>query len=228
MFTIEYSVQLPGEAAPRRKTLQNCESSWAALANAGPTRVELPPAIFTPASAVSDELLGTWDGTTVHLIEQPVSAVHLAGARVVLLVVESPHTSEYRQGFVPVGLLQGPSTRKRLRKYLSKHLSAMGVPAGATVVVSNPVQWQASLGSLRPRQRPGQIRTVMWNELFNVGWKANFQARVVEYGPKWILNACTAAVKGEVDAVLPPGVPVWATSHPSSKWFEKRLATRVR
>lgn len=228
MFTIEYAVQLPGEAAPRRQTIQSGEPSWAALANDGPTRVVLPPEIFTPASAVSDEVLATWDGTTVHLIEQPVSAVNLAGARVVLLVVESPHTSEYLQGFVPVGLIQDPVTRTRLRNCLAMHLSAMGVPAGATVVVSNPVQWQASLGSLRPRQRPGQIRTVMWNELFNAGWKANFQKRVAEYVPKWILNACTAAVKAEVDAVLPPGVPVWAASHPSSKWFEKRPATRVR
>ncbi|NMO15244.1 hypothetical protein HPC49_01790 [Pyxidicoccus fallax] len=228
MYTIEYEMQLPGEAAPWRQTLQSDEPSWAALANDGPTRVVLPPAIFTPASVVPDEVLATWDGEKVHLVEQPVSALDLMGALVVLFVVESPHTSEYREGFVPIGLLQDRSTRKRLRNHLAMHLAAMGVPAGATVVVSNPVQWQASLGSLRSRQRPGQIRTVMWNELFNAGWKANFQARVAEYGPKWILNACTAAVKAEVDAVLPPGVPVWAASHPSSKWFEKRLATRVR
>lgn len=59
MYTIEYSVQLPGEAAPRRQTLQSDEPSWAALANDVPTRVVLPPAIFTPASAVSDEVLAT-------------------------------------------------------------------------------------------------------------------------------------------------------------------------
>jgi len=164
----------------------------------------------------------------VHLVEQPVSAVDLSGARIVLLGVESPHSSEYWAGFVPIGPLQDYSTRNRLRKHLFKHLAAMEVPAGVTVVVSNPVQWQASLGSLRPRQRPGEIRTVMWNALFNAGWKANFQTRVAEYRPEWILNACTAAVKTEVDAALPLGVPVWAASHPSSLWFEKRPAVQVR
>ena len=228
MFTISFAAHYPGQAAPHQVRFQGDEPSWRTLANDGRREVLLPASIFTPASAVSDEVLGTWHGEKVHLVEQPVSSAALLSALVVLVVVESPHTSEYQKGFVPIGLLQDVKTRKRLRDYLCKHLVAMGVPSGATVIICNPVQWQASLGSLRPRERPGAIRTLMWNMLFELGWKVNFQERVARYGPAWILNACTAAVKAEVDAALPAELPVWAVSHPSSLWFEKRLAIRVR
>ena len=204
------------------------ESTWATLATL--SRVTLPENIFTPDSVVPDEVVGIWDGASLQLIECPVREVDLENARVLLLTVESPHVSEYGPGFSPIGPLQDTNTRYRLRTYLPCHLRTMAVPAGAWVLACNPVQWQASLGSIRPaRARPGEIRTIIWRALFEAGWRKDFERRLAVYNPSWILNACTKVLKADVDSsIATVGIPTWEASHPSSLWFQKRLAVKVR
>jgi hypothetical protein len=228
MYTIEYSIRLPGELRIRQQSFTSDEPSWAPLAEQG--KVTLPEDMFTPDSVVPDEAVGIWNETSLQLVERPVEEIDLENARVVLLTVESPHVSEYGPGFKPIAPLQDTNTRYRLRTFLPTHLRKMAVPKGAWIVACNPVQWQASLGRLRSkRTRPGEIRTLMWRALFEAGWRKDFERRLVTYNPSWVLNACTKELKADVDtSIVASGMPTWEASHPSSLWFRKLLAVKVR
>ena len=228
MYTIEYSIQLPGEPRARQQSFTSAEPTWAPLAKQG--KVTIPEDMFTPDSVVPDEAVGIWNGASLQLVERPVVEIDLENASVVLLTVESPHVSEYGPGFSPIAPLQDTNTRNRLRTYIPSHLRKMDVPEGAWIVACNPVQWQASLGRLRTtRTRPGVIRTLMWRALFNAGWREDFERRQVAYNPSWVLNACTKVLKADVDkSIVATGIPIWEASHLSSLWFGKHLAVKVR
>ncbi|SME96139.1 hypothetical protein [Desulfovibrio gilichinskyi] len=130
---------------------------------------------------------------------------------VILLLLEFPHYKEYDgldpEGMRPIAPAQG-STGSRIRNQLIKKLESCNLETGKEyhVVISNPVQFQASLYSLhgqstRGNIKAGSLRDAVWKALM-VREKNNFIERLKSYDPVIIINACTKGVTEDVDCLV--------------------------
>lgn len=149
----------------------------------------------------------------------------------VVIVIESPHKDEYsyRKNFTPIAPAQGKTGEKinsffevLFNKQIAKELAEHTIDE-LNVIICNPVQFQASLFLTHrcPLTNPGvaAIRNRVWQELMAHD-RLHFEARLIAYKPKIIINACTAKLKGEINRTiretkgLAPGLLYWADSHP--------------
>ena len=78
-------------------------------------------------------------------------AVDAIGSRVIQLVLESPHTSEYTDTLLPKGPAQGTGTGDAggaIEEYLHVVLKKIELPKGRfSILVTNPIPYMCSLGS---------------------------------------------------------------------------------
>lgn len=119
----------------------------------------------------------------------------------VVLIIESPHKDEYDQYFNPISVAQGATGRK-IEKYICPILSSgkgETLPDGNyDVIISNPVQFQASLFQLHHQPlNIGEVATVrnkVWKAIYEKE-KDNFLQRIKGYRPVLLLNGCTAELK---------------------------------
>jgi len=177
------------------------------------------------------------------------SAIDAIGTKIILLVLESPHTSEYIQnptGFsdlTPVAPAQGEGPGDAggaFREYLHIVLRKINLPDGFySLVISNPIPYLCSLGfftnSLRKNNR-NKIRDNVWEAIWNVKniegesvIKNEFIARCAMYQPQYIINCCTVKLSNFVtDEILKNNFyNLYKTSHPSVTWNTKQFGLPV-
>ena len=146
--------------------------------------------------------------------------------RHVVVLLESPHRDEYGGKGTAMNQPIAPAmgkTGQRMDEYLGALFRAIGAPV-CEVVISNPIQFQASLyvvhknkiGSSRKRH----LTNTVWEALWNVKQiRSDFLRRIRSYRPCLVVNACTRCLSGTIDKFLRHALPsdrCWKTTHPFS------------
>jgi hypothetical protein len=123
--------------------------------------------------------------------------------RKIVLVVESPHSHEYDENFVPIAPAQG-STGDNIHKHIigiiDRH-NRLNLPDGDyDLIICNPVQFQASLFHLHKIPLRSKefdvtaVRNKVWRAIYNLD-KNTFYQRLTTYAPAAIINACTSNLR---------------------------------
>lgn len=125
-----------------------------------------------------------------------------------LIMLESPHRDEYQPGsrpgsMMPIGPAQG-GTGTAICRYLAdilrKSKDVGTVPAGARVVIANPVPFQASLHAVHRKELAGsfaRLRDAVWTSIWEVQEvREAFRTTMMQYNPHWIVSACTGGSDG--------------------------------
>lgn len=176
----------------------------------------------------------------------PPDDIHDDFQNTLVILLESPHKEEYVNNCLddPIAPAQG-QTGCNLHRWLGgivcgrPHLREC--MAGRTrVIVSNPVQFQASLAAvlrLLPssgRAKATPITKRVWKRLW-AEVKDDFMQRLSNYHPNFIINACTYELKEEVTRTLrerhgciSQGVLYEAGGHPSMWHMPSRRQLRWR
>lgn len=119
--------------------------------------------------------------------------------RIVLLLLESPHIKEYRpdcSGRIrPVAPAQG-HTGTQIKWHLATVLKnglCRDLCDGASVVIANPVPYQASLGYILKKGVGWRsVKNEVWAALWNIeAIRNDFHERLRGYNPRIVINACT-------------------------------------
>jgi hypothetical protein len=171
-------------------------------------------------------------------------AIKSTGKPTAVIIIESPHKNEYFDGnnFAPIGPAQGctgDNINKYLElifnKYISKDLSSPPKHKCFNVIITNPVQFQASLFQIhnRPLSYPGvaSLRNKVWLKLFELECK-EFERRMLLYKPSVIINACTSKFKKHINRFLdenkfaPASLLYEADRHPSF-WSTKSILKKI-
>jgi atypical dual specificity phosphatase len=206
-------------------SLKNGSSQWAQLQPAyiSGQAVTLPADQIHYSKRVPDELRFVYRGGRLL----PVTSPRLVRPGCVAVAAESPHLHEYTPAFEPIGPLQNPRTKTRIKNYLPGLLQQALVPDDVDVVLVNPIQYQTSLVRLwQPgcqSQMLGQVRNTIWKGLWAASagnarvFEQDFLTRMSTYQPFLTINACTAELKPLVDVALKANgfQVVGVTQHPS-------------
>ena len=199
-------------------------------------RIVIPPDQFAYSKKVPD--VRRWRYTRGEPLRRLEPGEELLPT-VVALNLESPHLHEYSADFQPIEPLMNPRSNTRVQKYLPAMLgdeqrlaSILGQPTfrltAADIVLINPIPFQASLVRLWLPEYRGTMLSSVRNNTWNALWEAEYQGvklyqedyleRLRAFSPTLVINACTAALKEQVTALLRrrTSYPVMeATSHPS-------------
>ncbi|WGX76922.1 hypothetical protein QJS64_07845 [Paraclostridium bifermentans] len=112
------------------------------------------------------------------------------GYKRIVIIVESPHKYEYSFDYKPIGPAQG-KTGIMIEKNIDKILELFDITDGEYIlIISNPIQFQASLGSFYAWGLHDSIRNNLWTKLYEI-YKTDFELRLKIYKPDYILNATT-------------------------------------
>ena len=120
--------------------------------------------------------------------------------RTLVIVLESPHESEYRNNRIdqPLGPAKG-RTGDNIRDYLMcvirscDHLR-LRIRHITRVIVVNPIQFQCSLASIMKQERKSwrKTRDLVWRALWSQqSIRDDFRNRLESYNADFIINACT-------------------------------------
>lgn len=164
------------------------------------------------------------------LSEQPKTPV-------LLLLLESPHTKEYRKvagKLRPVAPAQGTSPGDAggaIRLYLPLVVQKLKLQAESyRVVIANPVQYQCSLGHWYGKLYP-KIRDHVWKQVWSLEFiQREFAERLARYQPAAVLNCCTDALKDCVrELVCAHGRVLYEAPHPAVQWnvFQKNIPVNL-
>lgn len=123
------------------------------------------------------------------------------GYKRIVIIVESPHKYEYSFDYKPIGPAQG-KTGIMIEKNIDKILELFGTKDEKYIlIISNPVQFQASLGSFYPWGLHDSIRNNLWTKLYEI-YKTDFESRLKRYKPDYILNATTDGRQKRIDELI--------------------------
>ena len=135
--------------------------------------------------------------------------------RNILLLLESPHMSEYQPGNIgcpiaPANGATGDSIDRLLGNVLARIERDDLVMPHAHVIISNPIQFQTSLHAIHRNAFDKKERNELKNEVWKKLWgedeqegheeghiRQSFQARIGDYRPRLIINACTGGTDPE-------------------------------
>lgn len=186
--------------------------------------IAIPDDQFRSDKIVEDVAIGHYDGQDVSWYEAGVRPDHSQGhENSIVVVLESPHKDEYDPSFQPLEPLTG--SRRVFRAHLPsvlREISRRVQGLRGIVVLSNPVQYQASLARILDSEKiVPAIRDAMWKELYGIARiRQDFLGRLRSYEPRVVINACTAKVKPQItEDILQSGIAIAAhiveTGHPS-------------
>lgn len=156
----------------------------------------------------------------------------------ILIIVESPHRDEFTFNYEPIGPAQG-ETGYGIESKIDEIIDKFRITSGNyIVIISNPVQYQSSLGSFYSSGLCAKIRDNLWSKLYK---KVDYLNRLNNLGGEYIINATTKGRRIRIDKVLKEYkknhekkndenkiIPIIKTSnHPSNwkkngiKWIDK-------
>lgn len=167
-------------------------------------------------------------------------AADATGTKNILLILESPHKSEYKHDkkkftLKPKAPAQG-YTGRNIESYLSdvlKKISAL-TDGSYNLIISNPIPYLRSLGVFTDKLNT-KVRDDVWNAVWNITnekgeyvIRGDFIARCKLYQPKYIINCCTAKLKPSVtDCLLTNKISsnLYTAHHPSAwkYWTKEKL-----
>ncbi|WP_414733877.1 hypothetical protein [Acetobacterium carbinolicum] len=151
----------------------------------------------------------------------------------IVLLLESPHTSEYcveNKKLIPIGPARGSGPLDAgtgIENYLENILNKVNLSEGKyKVTIANPVQFQTSLGSIHGKtladKRVNNVRNLIWKGIWSFdAVKDNFNERLINYNPVRIINACTKDLQENVNNELIAkgyGEVTYKTYHPAMNW----------
>lgn len=160
------------------------------------------------------------------------------GQSVLLLLLESPHKDEYKhdaeleplRSIAPAQGDTGSNIQAHFHEVLKCGLSP-DLCRGASVVIANPIPYQASLVSISNDQGGWHsVKDAVWAALWmNRVVKEHLAERLRRYNPDIVVNACTREGSRDLPytnnahvaifvAAHCPTAKLFATTHPSSWW----------
>lgn len=167
--------------------------------------------------------------------DRPASDVE--GTKNILLILESPHKSEYKHDkknftLTPKAPAQG-YTGRNINRYIGDILKKIsGLSKGSyNLIISNPIPYLCSLGIFTDKLNT-KVRDNVWNAVWNITNKKweyviqeEFIARCKRYQPEYIINCCTANLKKNVrDCLFTHGFKkkLYTAHHPSAWKYQAR------
>lgn len=167
-------------------------------------------------------------------------AIDAIGTKIILLVLESPHTSEYEDKpkssneLKPKAPAQGKNPGDAggaIEQYLYIILRQTNLANGFySLVISNPIPYQCSLGCIVNRLNKN-IRDAVWEAIWktkdvdnNYVIQENFIARYATYQPVCTINCCTESLTNFVsDLLIKNNIDnLYKTHHPAMQWNIKK------
>lgn len=126
----------------------------------------------------------------------------------IVIVIESPHYYEYSAAFAPIAPAQNTTGRlikRHIQDLINRH-AGLGLPPGEyDLIISNPVQFQASLNHFHGvplgNSAAKAIRDLCWRAIYPHE-QEGFHSRLTDYDPEAIIVASTAGVMGEVKSEI--------------------------
>jgi hypothetical protein len=164
-------------------------------------------------------------------------AADATGTKIILLILESPHKSEYKHDkksftLKPKAPAQG-YTGRNIESYMSsilKKISAL-TEGSYNLIISNPIPYMCSLGIFTDKLNT-KVRDNVWNAVWNIVDKKgeyvirkDFINRCKLYQPEYIINCCTAKLKQNVtDCLLTNkfGNNLYIAHHPSAWKYQTK------
>ena len=156
--------------------------------------------------------------------------------RTLVIILESPHKSEYQIGCIdrPIGPAQD-TTGRNIRDYLMgvvrscHHIHDRIGNRPTRVILANPIQFQTSLAAMIQVNKWRKIRNAVWKALWDrPEIKDEFKVRLNCYNPNFIINACTSNFRKRIRDFLDEHFPcahIYTTkAHPSS-WNQEVYQT---
>lgn len=124
----------------------------------------------------------------------------------VVMVLESPHRSEFAPGLRAIRPLNGPSTNRLVERHLPALLTRAGELAGVRlagrhVVLVNAIQYQCSLHHFMSQETlklQGKVRDRVWLELFADGGSQDLMRRIEACKPALVLLAPTKGIRQQL------------------------------
>jgi hypothetical protein len=164
-------------------------------------------------------------------------AADAVGTKIILLILESPHKSEYKHDkksftLKPKAPAQG-YTGRNIEGFISDILKKISdLPIGSyNLIISNPIPYLCSLGIFIDKLNT-KVRDNVWNAIWNIingkgeyVIREEFIARCKHYQPEYIINCCTANLKMNVtNCLLTHGFNnnLYAAHHPSAWKYQTR------
>lgn len=174
-------------------------------------KYSIPKELFSDDKKVSDVIrykIEVNKGTIIRktLIEESIySKMNIdrkyKGYKRIVIIIESPHKDEYSFDYKPIGPAQG-KTGIMIEKNIDKILELFNITYGKYIlIISNPVQFQASLGSFYSGGLHDSIRNNLWTKLHEI-YKTDFESRLNRYKPDYILNATTDGRQKRIDKLI--------------------------
>lgn len=125
----------------------------------------------------------------------------IGNRKIILLVLESPHSEEYTEKYKPLVPANGKSGKRidmfigELVETLIKALASNGCEAEYSLAIVNPIQWQTSLGYFVEGELHACLRDTVWRKMYSKNYgncKKNFE-NMIEKLPNnsIIVNGCT-------------------------------------
>lgn len=106
----------------------------------------------------------------------------------VVLILESPHTDEYKSGTLPPSPALG-KTGDNIQSFFKQKLQATSInlaDGAYDIILCNAIQYQTSLGC-----KTTIFRDRIWIYLWANGERDEFVRRLKHYNPSMIINSCT-------------------------------------
>ena len=144
----------------------------------------------------------------------------------ILIIVESPHRDEFTFNYEPIGPAQG-ETGYGIENKMGEIIEKMDITSRkCIVIISNPVQFQTSLGSFYLSGLNDAIRNNLWTKLYN---KDRYLEVLKGIDAKYIINATTTQRRKRIKKVLQEysneiqNNTIIKTSNHPSQWRKKGI-----
>ncbi len=162
-------------------------------------------------------------------IENKDSLKSYGNYKKILIIVESPHRNEFTFSYEPKGPAQG-KTGYGIETKIDEIIKELGIISEELlVVISNPVQFQASLGTFYSNGLDKRIRDNLWTKLYD---ENDYLNRIKDIDAKYIINATTSRRTDRINRVIEKyknigsNNPIIEVANHPSCWVGKEIGWR--
>lgn len=252
-YTLSFNVNINTKSHPRNVQIDQSiynilSNSSIYIKNTTNNLIELSDEFFYDKTKVEDEYryyIEIQKGTIVKK-EQYDKSKDDEGIKKIVILLESPHRSEYRSReiydrLMPIGPAQGASKLDAggaisnylndVIVYINNNNNNNNIKDGKyIIIISNPIQFQTSLAFIHKQPLQGNIKDLrdsVWKAIWDIkDIRNDFIDRIKKYKPCLIINSCTKNLKQYVtnelnNSLYNPSYNIIPISHPSYNWAKK-------
>lgn len=205
--------------------------------------VTISDSFFCPNTKIQDETRYYFEVRDGELSKQKlVSGALNYNIPTIVLLLESPHISEYRynkqtKSIIPIRPANGMKPSEAggaIDNYFDGVIQKIKLPDGNYYLkIVNPIQYQTSLVSIHDKPLSGfkkTLRNKVWLNIWeyqdsdgNFIFQDEFINRIKSYNPYLIINACTKQLKNNVSKLLQMNSYLYKeVNHPAYNWCRRR------